>query len=278
MILLWILLFSALGSVFSTIGGVLLLWKEDFAKRISLFFITFAAGVLLGVAFLDLFPEAVEGLESLRTTVLYMLGAIVVLFVVERFLWWYHHHRFEAEEHHAEHREQHTLNRGQIYLLLTGDALHNFVDGVVIAAAFFVDVPLGIAVAIGVIAHELPQEMADFGLMIAAGFTRAKTITFNLVTASFTIIGALLAYGALLQTQQIVPVLLAIGAGTFVYIALSDLIPSIHHQSEHKHDFVHFLLFVLGLALIFILGTGSAEHHGTGERIHEDDHTKEHIE
>jgi len=250
--LFWIIIFSLLGSVVSTAGGVLLLLRKDLAERASIFLITFAAGVLLAVAFLDLLPEAAESFGDFRMASIYALSMVAILFVVERFFWWYHHHRFDTADH-PRHAEQH-LQPAHAYLLLGGDAIHNFIDGFVIAASFMVSFPLGVVVSVGVIAHELPQEFADFGIMISAGFSRAKTLTLNLLAASTTLIGALIAYFALSWSQQLSPFLLAMGAGVFIYIALSDLIPEIHHQSEHKYDIIHFFLFISAIAFIALLG------------------------
>lgn len=246
--LFWIILFSIIGSVFSMIGGAILLWKQDFAKKISLFLISFAAGVLLGVAFLDLLPEALEGFGEIEPVALYALGAISFFFMLERFLWWYHHHRMEVDDHPHEH-----TTTSQVYLLMTGDAIHNFIDGILIAGAFLISFPLGVSISIGVIAHEVPQEIADFGVMINAGFSRTKIILFNLATALTTIVGAVGAFFALSSAEAIIPIVISITIGIFIYIALSDLIPTIHHENEHKHDVIHFLLFVGGIALIFLL-------------------------
>ena len=250
--LFWIILFSLFGSVFSTAGGVILLAKRGLAVRFSLFLVTFAAGVLLAVAFLDLLPEAAEGFGDFSSASRYVLGTIAAFFVLERFLWWYHHHRFDSAEH-PEHLREH-VQPAHAYMLLMGDAIHNFIDGVLIATAFMASFPLGVVVSFGVIAHELPQEFADFGVMISAGFSRVRTLVLNLLTALTTVLGALFAYFALSFVGGLEPYLLAIGAGVFIYIALSDLIPAIHHQSEHKHDIVHFLLFISGIALIALLG------------------------
>ncbi|OGZ62633.1 MAG: hypothetical protein A3H51_00690 [Candidatus Spechtbacteria bacterium RIFCSPLOWO2_02_FULL_38_8] len=250
--LFWILLFSLLGSVFSTVGGVFLLLKRNFAQRISLFLITFAAGVLLAVAFSDLLPEAAELFGDVNRASAWVLGAIVVLFITERFLWWYHHHRMDTREH-PHHAKKH-VQPTHAYLLMIGDTIHNFIDGLVIAASFMVSFPLGVSVSLGVVAHELPQEIADFGIMVGAGFSRLKTLLLNLATALATLVGAVTAYFILGSAKHITPYLLAIGAGVFIYIALSDLIPVIHHQSEHKHDVLHFVLFIFGILFIFWIG------------------------
>lgn len=211
---------------------------------------SFAIGVLLAVAFLDILPEAIEGLGEFRPIGFIILSTIVVFFFIERTFWWYHHHRMETEEHPHQH-----LQPAQAYLLLIGDSIHNFVDGILIAAAFLVSFPLGVGVAIGVIAHEIPQEIADFVVMMTAGFKRSKIILLNLASASTTILGALLAYLTLSATKGMIPYVLAIAAGVFIYVALSDLIPIIHHHSEHKHDFIHFFMLLSGIALIVALIT-----------------------
>lgn len=245
----WIVLFSFLGSVLSMAGGMFVLWQQDLAKRFSFFLISFAAGVLLGVAFFNLLPESLEGSGNINIVSIFALLAIVVFFVVERFFWWYHHHRLDTEEH----PEENPIHQAHAYILLSGDAIHNFVDGIVITAAFLTDFSLGVAVSVGVFAHELPQEIADFSVMLSAGFGRMKVFIMNLATSLTTLLGAVLAFFAFALAEGMTPYILAIAVGVFIYIALSDLIPSIHHQSEHKYDALHFFFFVGGIALIFFL-------------------------
>lgn len=249
--LFWIILFSIAGSFLSMAGGFVLLWKEQMAKKLSLFLISFAAGVLLGVAFLDLLPEALEELQDIEKVALSAVSAIVIFFMLERFLWWYHHHRIHSEEHTSviDHPEEGAIS-AKAYLLLTGDAIHNFVDGVLIASAFLADFSLGIGVAIGVIAHELPQEIADFGVMIHAGFSRIKTLILNFIAASTTLLGAIITFFIAPTIEGFTPFVISFAIGVFVYIALSDLIPEIHHRSEHKYDFAHLALFIGGIVLI----------------------------
>lgn len=229
----------------------MLIWKDQIARKLSLFLISFAAGVLLGVAFLDLLPEALEEIANPRSVVLIVVSAIVVVFVMEKFLWWYHHHRIHAEEHSGdiEHPEE-SGESAKAYLLMIGDTLHNFVDGVLIAAAFLADFSLGVAVSIGVIAHELPQEISDFSVMLHVGFSKTKTLLLNTLSASVALVGAILAFFILPTISGAIPFAIAFSAGTFIYISLSDLIPEIHHRSEHQHNFIHFLLFIAGIILI----------------------------
>lgn len=250
-IFLWIMLFSLSGSFLSMAGGFVLLWREKLARRLSLFLISFAAGVLLGVAFLDLLPEILEEAGEIETPALVIVSAIVISFMLERFLWWFHHHRIHSAEHigENEHPEEGAAT-SKAYLLLAGDALHNFVDGVLIAAAFLTDFNLGVGVSVGVIAHELPQEIADFGVMLHAGFSKAKTLLLNLAAASTTFLGAILAYFIAPTIEGVIPMVVSFAMGVFIYIALSDLIPEIHHRSEHQHNFIHFFLFIGGIILI----------------------------
>lgn len=235
-------------------GGFILLWKEELSRRLSLFLISFAAGVLLGVAFLDLLPEVLEQVGAIKTPALIAVSAIVVSFGMERFLWWYHHHRTHSAEHTDanEHPEKGGAGEksSKAYILLVGDAIHNLVDGILIAAAFLTDFGLGIGVAIGVIAHELPQEIGDFGVMLYAGFSKAKTLLLNFAAASTTLLGAMLAYLIAPAIEGALPFVISFAIGIFIYIALSDLIPEIHHRSEKQHNIIHFLLFVAGIILI----------------------------
>ncbi|MDX1535267.1 MAG: ZIP family metal transporter [Candidatus Spechtbacterales bacterium] len=265
----YIILFSIFGSILSLAGGVLLLWKNFLAEKLSLFLISFAAGVLLGVAFLDLIPEGIHAFGSVEKVSIVALITISILFFVERFLWWYHHHRMETEEHTHPH---HTIKPGQAYLLLFGDTIHNFIDGVLITAAFLTDFRLGVGVAIGIIAHELPQEIADFSVMLNAGFKKKKVLGFNLLSSLATLIGAVGAYYAFSSVSNMIPYAISAAAGVFIYVALSDLIPTIHHQSEHSRDTLHFVLFASGILLVFILGAtiphADIEQHNEDELLH----------
>lgn len=248
--LVWIILFSIAGSFLSMAGGFILLWKEKTTRKVSLFLISFAAGVLLSVAFFDLLPEALKETGNIEKVALGAISAIVILFILERFLWWYHHHRTHSEEHAKRGDYPDTKNNpATAYLLLTGDTLHNFVDGILIAAAFLTDFSLGVGVAIGVIAHELPQEIADFSIMLNGGFSRLKTLVLNFIAASATLWGAIAAFFVAPLVEGFAPVVISFAIGVFIYIALSDLIPEIHHRSEHKYDIIHFLLFVGGIIL-----------------------------
>jgi zinc and cadmium transporter len=244
-VLQYILLFTFIGSLGALIGGFVLLANEKFALRISHFLASFAAGVLLGAAFLDLLPEALhEGEENGIDVFFWTLLGIIAFFLLERLIHWFHHH----EEHHEHKRESKTT----LPLIIIGDTMHNFIDGVVIAATFIVSIPLGIVTSIAVFAHEVPQEIGDFGLMLHKGLKRKKIILVNIVSAGAAFLGAGIAYvaGDVLITS--IPVFLAITAGLFIYIAASDLIPEIHYEKRKKAAFFESLLLLLGVFFVWV--------------------------
>jgi len=244
--LVYILLFTFLGSIAALIGGVILLSKEKFALKISHFLASFAAGVLLGTAFFDLLPEALhEGEKSQVDVFLFTLLGIVLFFLIERFIHWFHHHE-EPHEHKKE-------TKSTVPLIIIGDTVHNFIDGIVIAATFLVSIPLGVITSLAVVAHEIPQEIGDFGLLLHKGLRKKKILMFNILSASVSILGAVLTYvlGSDL-VEKYIPVFLALTAGFFIYIASSDLIPEIHYEKRRGFAIIESLLLVFGIVVIWV--------------------------
>jgi len=244
--LAYILIFTFLGSIFSLIGGVVLLSKEKFALKISHFLASFAAGVLLGTAFFDLLPEAIHEGEKKQVDVFFFtLLGIVLFFLIERFIHWFHHH----EEPH-EHLKETKLT---VPLIIIGDTVHNFIDGIVIAATFLVSIPLGVITSLAVVAHEIPQEIGDFGLLLHKGMRRKKILIFNVLSASVSILGATLTYvlGSDL-VERYIPVFLSLTAGFFIYIASSDLIPEIHYEKRRGFAIIESLFLIFGILVIWI--------------------------
>lgn len=239
-----ILLFTFIGSIGALIGGMLLLSREKFALKISHFLASFAAGVLLGAAFFDLLPEALHEAEEKGIDVFFwtLLG-IVIFFLIERFIHWFHYH----EDYH-EHKEE---SKTTLPLIIIGDTMHNFIDGVVIAATFMISAPLGVVTALAVFAHEVPQEIGDFGLMLHKGLKRGKIILVNVMSAAVAILGAVLTYALGDVLEGYVPVLLALTAGFFIYIASSDLIPEIHHEKRKGFAIIESFLLVVGIVVIW---------------------------
>ena len=239
----YILLFTFIGSIGALIGGLILLSHRKFALKISHFLASFAAGTLLGTAFFDLLPEAAHEGEELGIDIfLWTLIGIISFFILERFIHWFHHH----EGRHEHDKEI----KSTLPLIIIGDTIHNFVDGVVIAATFMVNVPLGIATSISVFAHEIPQEIGDFGLMLHKGLSRKMIIVVNVLSAAIAFTGAMITYllGNILEPY--IPIFVALTAGFFIYIAASDLIPEIHYEKNKKFALIKSFLLILGVILI----------------------------
>lgn len=241
--LAWILGFAFLGSVGAIIGAAtFLLLPKGMRDRAVPFLLSYATGTLLGAALLGLLPQAIEQ-GGLLVSLGAVLAGLIGFFVLERLLIWRHcHHQRSCEVHGTV---------GQ--LILVGDALHNFVDGIVIAAAFLSSIPLGIATGIAVIAHEVPQEVGDFAVLLDNGFSRGRALKWNLISGSATIPGALLGYLALETAHTLVGPILALSAASFLYIGLADLIPGLHRRIGSEAGIVQFLLLLAGVGTIVAL-------------------------
>ncbi|MBI2541464.1 ZIP family metal transporter [Candidatus Woesearchaeota archaeon] len=226
-----------------SILGILIFFRKKTLNKILFFLVSFAAGTLLGAAFLDLLPEALE--EGFKESVpVFILLGILSFFILEKFLHWHHHHAGH------EHEEVH----GFTYLNIVGDAIHNFLDGAVIAVSFMNSTALGIVATIAIIAHEIPQEIADFSILIYGGFSKTKALVYNFMTALTAVIGALAAYFYSSAIQNSSTFLTSFAVGGFVYIASTDLIPEIQKEKDLKKSLVQFALLALGIFLIWIIG------------------------
>lgn len=237
---LHVIFFSLIGGVFSLIGGVLLLSRKSSTEALAKYATPFAAGALLAAAFFDLLPEALHQIP-IESAMKFVLGGVVLFFLVEHFLHWFHHH-------HDDHQNETT----PAPLVIVGDTVHNLLDGIAIGAAFLIDVPTGIVTAIAVSAHEIPQEIGDFGLLLRFGYSRRKTLIINVVTALASTFGAVMTFWLGSRFDLPIGILLAITAGMFIYIASSDLIPLVHEQSKKKtagHMAVG--LFLLGILIVW---------------------------
>lgn len=269
----YIIAFTVLGSIGSLLGGVALLAREKLTIRISHFLASFAAGTLLGAAFFDLLPEASHEAEEAGIDVFFWaLAGILIFFLVERFIHWFHHHsdRIEGEKE----------SKSTLPLIIVSDTLHNFVDGIVIAATFLVSIPLGIVTTLAVAAHEIPQEIGDFGLMLHKGMKRKKIIWVNIMSAAAALAGAIITYSIGNVFQQYIPIFLALTAGFFIYIAASDIIPEIHHEKRRKHAIVEMILLLLGVFIVWFAIQNLHEFAHEAEETHsfeeQEHHTEEH--
>jgi len=236
-----ILLASVAESVVSFTGGVLAIFGVAHFKRVAHFLTSFAIGALLGVAFLELIPEASE-MASLEVILPWVLGGVLLFFLLEKAVVWYHYHTHQTT--HAVH--------SYTYLILVGDFLHNFVDGIILALAFLVDVKLGIATTIAVMLHEIPQEISDFGVLIHGGMHPRRALFYNFLVSLSTIFGAVLTYLLGNVFAPFLPFALALIAGNFLYLAMTDLLPELHEHGRVSHTLVHLALIVAGIILVIL--------------------------
>jgi zinc and cadmium transporter len=246
----WIILFSLLGGVLSVLAAAIFLLLPDAARhRILPHFISFAIGALLGAAFLALLPHAMEGVQDFHLLGLSVLLGILGFFLLERMVLWRHCHVEHCEAHDPE-ETAHRHAAGT--LVLIGDGIHNLVDGVLIAAAFLTDIHLGIVTSLAVAAHEIPQEVGDFAVLLHSGYSRGKAFVFNVLSSLTTLVGALAAYWSLANVQHILPYILAIAASSFIYIAVADLIPGLHKRLHFSATLQQLTLIVFGVLVIYL--------------------------
>lgn len=248
---LWIILFSLIGGVLSVLAAsVFLILPERYRVAALPHFVSFAIGALLGAAFLGLIPHALggeHGIEFHKLGLTVLLG-ILGFFLMEKMVLWRHCHE-DACEAHAPVEHHHHSAAGT--LVLIGDGIHNLVDGVLIAAAFMTDVHLGIITSLAVAAHEIPQEVGDFAILLHSGYSRGRALLFNVLSSLTTIIGAVIAYYSLQDSQAAVPYFIAIAASSFIYIAVADLIPGLHKRVEISETLRQIVLITLGVAVIY---------------------------
>jgi zinc and cadmium transporter len=213
------------------------------------YFVSFAVGTLLGAAFLEIIPHAYELSRDLHQISLIVLVGILVFFILEKLLVWRHCHGSHCENHSPV--ANHDVKKGSI--LIIGDCFHNFIDGILIASAFIVDINLGLITALAIIVHEIPQEISNFSILINSGYSLSRTLLMNVITGFAMIIGAILAYFVLNDLEFLIPIILAFAASSMIYVAISDLIPSLHKKVEIKQTFQQTFSIFLGVLIIYFL-------------------------
>jgi zinc and cadmium transporter len=254
-LILWIIVFTALGGVLSVLAaGAFLLLPESVRARMLSPMVSFAIGALLGAAFLAILPHAFEvpGVDAHSVTLTVLCG-ILVFFLLEKMVIWRHCHTEDCEAHVPDMDKVRKAATGN--LILIGDGIHNMVDGVLIAAAFLTDVHLGVVTSIAVIAHEIPQELGDFAILLHSGFSRGKALVYNMLTSLTTVIGGVVAYFSLSLANAAVPYVLAIAASSFIYIAVADLIPGLHKRPEFSATVQQIVLIAFGVTVISVAHT-----------------------
>lgn len=234
-------------SLVSLIGVASLALSKKGLSRMLLVLVSLSAGTLFGDAFIHLLPEAVEEHGFTLALSLLVLSGILVFFILEKVVHWQH-------ECHPEHPLIHEEKPHHLgFMNLVGDGLHNFADGLIIAASYFVNIPVGIATTIAVVMHEVPQELADFGVLLYAGFSTKKALFFNFLSAALAIVGAVAGIILGSKVEGFVSLILPFAAGGFIYIAGSNLIPELHKECNWKNSFWHILAFLLGIGIMVAL-------------------------
>jgi zinc and cadmium transporter len=236
----WIVVSGLAMSAIALVGSITLLLSENTLRRAVSPLVALAAGSLLGGAFFHMLPAATRRMPDLALVFLWTMVGFAVFLVLEQFLHWHHCHRMEAD-----------CRQPLGYLILLGDGLHNFLGGLGVAGVFLIDIRLGMMAWIAAAAHEVPQELGDFGVLVHSGWSRQRALLFNLLSGLTFLVGGLLAYVA--AGRGDIPFLVPFAAGSFIYIGASDLIPQVNRHHSVSGNVVHLTAFISGLCLLWIL-------------------------
>lgn len=239
--LIYIVISTFAVSLLSLSGILFISFNKNYFEKLISLFVSLSVGTFLGGAFFHLIPESIEDLKSWNLSMGLVIGGILFFFLMERIIRWRHCHDGECSVH------------AFAYLSLLGDGLHNFIDGISIAAAYLLDFNLGIATTTAVLLHELPQEIGDFGVIIYGGFSKRKALFFNFITALTAIIGGVGTFFFSKVVKSFVPLVPPIAAGGFLYIALSDLIPELHKKEKFRTFIFHFSITIFGILIMILL-------------------------
>ena len=246
------LLIVIVTSLLGLTGGFLLIYYQKWAKFISKYLINFSIGALFGVVFLDIIPE-ISTQNQNQNVFIFVLVGILVFYILEKSLIYYHHHSVEHvwhENHHTKEEKLHSVP----YLLAIGDALHNFIDGIIISASFLISIHLGIVTSITILLHELPQEIGQFAIMLHANFGRYKTALYSTIAQMAAVFGFLLGYFFLPYFSYLKFIVLGFAAGGFIYIACTDLLPETHREKSLEKSVIQVTLLLLGIFVIGFVG------------------------
>ena len=258
MILLYIVLATFAGGVLSVIIAASL--TVSVLARLVRDLVSLSAGVLLGTALLNVLPEAFESKASPQSLFATLLAGLMFFFLLEKAELYRHQHHHEGDEHHHQHGfDRQQAGRGGWSVLL-GDSIHNFCDGIIIAAAFLTDVRIGIVTSLAIIAHEIPQEVGDYIVLLNAGLSRRKALLYNAVSGLAAVVGGVIGYFVVGPWQQLFPYLLVIASSSFVYVAVADLIPQLQHRLSWR-DTAAQLAWLAGGLVIVVVATQSLHGH-----------------
>lgn len=244
---LWTLGSVIIVSLISFIGVVTLSMSKSLLHKALIIMVSFSAGAMLGNVFIHLLPEHIEKFGMGTKTALLIILGMLIFFILEKFINWHHCHA-----PHHEHAEKHHIAVFGITNLV-GDAMHNFIDGLVIAASYLISIPVGIATTTAVILHEIPQEIGDFGVLLHAGLDKRKALLLNFATALTSIIGAVVGLMLALRFDGFIEYMVPITAGSFIYIATADIIPELHKEVEISQSFVQLIGITAGIGMMLAL-------------------------
>jgi zinc and cadmium transporter len=232
-------------SLLSLIGILFISFSESKLRRMIFCMVSIGVGALLGDALIHLIPESFEHNADHTLASTWIILGFLSFFVLEKFFRWHHCHNIEDE--HAHH---HPVG----YMSLAADAFHNFLDGLLIGSAYMLSIEVGIATTLAVILHELPQELSDFSILIHSGFSRNKALLFNFISSSTAILGALIASTSIMKVEALIGVVIPFAAGSFIYVAASDLVPELHKETSGRKSFLQFICIVIGFGLMYAVG------------------------
>ena len=232
---------SIIVSLISLVGVFALIIKDKLLQKIIIFLVAFAAGSLIGGAFLDIIPEAAGYTKDITQLFLYIVCGYVLFFIIEKYLHWRHCHSADCEIHRFT------------YLNIVGDIVHNFSDGLIIGAVFLVDIKVGIATTLAIIFHEIPHELGNFTVLVYGGFSKARALFFNFLSSLFAIVGTIAGYYIAGRVGRFASIILPIAAGGFIYIASCDLIPELHKEEDGKRSALIMVTFISGILLMYLI-------------------------
>ena len=236
-ILFWIILMTLINGFIAFAGAFSLLISLKSLNKITIFLVSFAIGALLGGAFFHLIPESIEKIPYILIIILISTG-VFLFYLIEKYLHWHHCHKYGKCKIHP-----------YTNLILYGDGIHNFIDGLVIASSFLISIPFGILTSLLIMSHELPQEIGDFGVLIYGGYTRKKALLYNFISQLTSVIGGILGF-FILGIHNYAVYLLPFAGGGFIYIAIADLIPEVFKEKSNKKRILNIFFIALGLAVL----------------------------
>lgn len=249
-ILAWIVTASLLGGILSIVAAALFALNAR-AHYLGLL-VSYAIGALLGAVFLDVLPEAFEMAQSASAVSATVLLGILLFFTLEKVLIWRHCHHEHCEVHEPHEHSANDHGRSGT-MIIVGDTFHNFIDGVIIASAFLVDINLGVVTALAIIAHEIPQEVGDFAVLLHSGYSKVRAFQLNLISSFATVVGGVLGYLALQDMMSLVPYLLALASASMIYVAVADLIPGLHKRTQMRDTVQQVVLICSGIGTIALV-------------------------